>query len=120
MRILCPTISILLPVAYFRFLLDDLGNGAGAYGTATFADGKTQTLFHGHRGVQLNFKRHVVTRHHHLRTFRQLRRSGHVGGAEVKLRPVAVEKRSVTATLLLAQDVNLALELGMGSDRTRL
>ena len=33
---------------------------AGAYRAATLADGKTQTLFHCYRGVQLNFQLYVV------------------------------------------------------------
>src|ERR1700733_15794480 len=115
MRILCPTIlSFLLP------LLNDFADGAGAYRTAAFADGKTQALLHGHWSMQLNLKLHVVARHHHLGAFRQLRRSGHIGGTEVKLRPVTIEERSVTATFFLAQNVNLALELGVRGNRSGL
>src|SRR6185436_7913313 len=39
---------------------------------------------------------------------------------EVELRPVAVEERGVTATLLLLQAVDLRLELGVRGDRARL
>src|ERR1700722_5377797 len=63
--------------------------------------------------MQFNFQLHVVPRHHHLGAFRQLRRPGYVRGAEVKLRAVTIEERGVTATLFLAQNVNLALELGV-------
>src|SRR6202007_807032 len=49
-----------------------------------------------------------------------LRRAGDVGRAEVELRPVAVEERSVTSALLLGQDVDLGLELGVRRDRARL
>jgi len=34
-----------------------------------------------------------VARHHHFGTGRQFDRAGHVGGAEVELRTVAVEER---------------------------
>ena len=47
-------------------------------------------------------------------------RAGHVGRAEVELRPVAVEERRVTAALFLAQHVHLGLELGVRRDRARL
>src|ERR1700723_3219892 len=115
MRILCPTIlSFLLP------LLDDFADGAGAYRTAALADGKTQALLHGHWSMQFNFQLHVVPRHHHLGAFGQLRRAGHVRGAEVKLRAVTIEKRGVTAALFLAQNVNLALELGVRGNGSRL
>src|SRR5580658_4729201 len=101
-------------------LLDDFADGAGAYRAATLADGKTQTLFHRHRGVQLNLQLYVVPWHHHLRAFRQLRRPGYVRCPEVKLRPVAIEERRVTAALFLAQHVNLTLELGVRRNRPRL
>src|SRR5699024_1981750 len=40
--------------------------------------------------------------------------AGHVGGTEVELGTVVVEERGVTAALVLAQDVDLTLELGVG------
>src|SRR6185503_3607498 len=46
--------------------------------------------------------------------------TGHVGGAEVELRPVVGEERGVTTALFLGQDVSLSLELGVRLDRTRL
>ena len=45
----------------------------------------------------------VVARHDHLGALREVDDAGHVGGAEVELRPVAVEERRVAATLLLGQ-----------------
>src|ERR1700728_4489786 len=96
-----------------RSLLDDVGDGAGADGAATLADGEPYALLHGDGSDQLHFQVHVVTRHHHLRTGGQLRHSRHVRRAKVKLRTVAVEERRVTTTLLLRQHVHLALELGV-------
>src|ERR1700733_7953415 len=133
MRILCPTISNpFVPliessglahssrVGQSLWLLDDFADGSGAYGASAFADSETEALFHGDRGVQLDLQLYVVTRHHHFRAFRQLGGSGHVRGAEVKLGPVAVEERGVAAALFLAQNVNLALELGVRRNRTGL
>src|SRR6185437_14202263 len=48
------------------------------------------------------------------------RRAGHVRGAEVELRTVAVEERGMTAALFLAQHIDLALELRVRRNRTRL
>ena len=39
--------------------------------------------------------------------------AGNVGGTEIELRTIVVEKGSVTAALVLGQDVNLAGELGV-------
>ena len=99
-----------------RALLDDLGHDAGADGAAAFADGKAQPFFHGDRGDQLDSHLDVVARHHHLLVLGQLDRAGHVGGAEVELRPVVVEERRVTAALFLAQHVDLGREVGVRLD----
>src|SRR6516162_5906917 len=101
-------------------LLQDLGDPAGADGAAAFPDREPQSLFHGDRLDEQH--RHVgtVTRHHHLRALRQVDHAGHVGGAEVELRPVVVEERRVPAALVLGQDVDLALELGVRGVGARL
>src|SRR4029079_13839596 len=82
-------------------LLDDLGDDSRADGAATLSDGEPQTLVHGDRLDQLDRHLDVVARHHHLRPLGEVGDPGHVGGAEVELRPVAGEERGVTATLLL-------------------
>ncbi len=64
--------------------------------------------------------RDVVARHDHLDALGQVGDAGHVGGAEVELRPVSGEERRVTAALLLLEDVDLGLELGVRRDRARL
>src|SRR5699024_1500303 len=46
--------------------------------------------------------------------------TGDVGGPEVELRTVVRVERVVTSALVLAQDVDLGLELGVRGDRTRL
>src|ERR1700753_3737535 len=101
-------------------LLDDRSDHAGADGTATLADSEPQLLFHRDRHDQVHFHRDVVARHHHLGAFRQMHDTGHVRGAEVELRTIVGEERSVTTALFLGEDVSLSLELGVRLDRTRL
>src|ERR1044071_9518631 len=101
-------------------LLDDRGDDAGADGAATLADGEPETLVHRDRLDQLDRHLDVVTRHHHLRPLGEVGDPGHGGGPEVELRTVTREERSVTATLLLLQAVDLSFELGVRRDRARL
>src|ERR1700759_2300984 len=101
-------------------LLDDLGAPAGADGTATLPDREPQTLVHGDGLDQLHVDVGVVTGHHHLGALRQRHHTGHVGGAEVELRTVVVEERRVPAALVLGQDVDAALELGVRRGGTGL
>src|SRR3954471_16885907 len=101
-------------------LLDDLGDDSRADGAATLADGEPQTLVHGDRLNQLDRHLDVVTRHHHLGPLGEVGDPGHVGGAEVELRPVAGEERGVTTALLLLQAVDLGFEFGVRRDRARL
>src|SRR5690606_22743951 len=107
-------------VPAFNQSAEDLGDHAGADRAATLADCEAELLLHRDRGDQLHLDLDVVARHHHLDAFRQLDGAGHVGGAEVELRPVALEERGVTATLLLAEHVDLATELGVRGDAARL
>ncbi len=59
---------------------------------------------------------HVVAGHDHFGAAQQLGRAGHVGGAEVELRAIAVEERRMTAAFFLGQHVNFRLELGVRRD----
>src|SRR6201995_2418842 len=101
-------------------LLDDLGDPAGADGAAAFADREPQTFVHGDGLDQLDRDVGVVTGHHHFGALRQRHHTGHVGGAEVELRTVVVEERRVPAALVLGQDVDAALELGVRRGGTGL
>src|SRR5690606_29051136 len=98
----------------------NLGNHAGANGTAAFADSEAQTFFHGDRSDQGNNQLDVVARHDHFHTFGQFAGTGHVSGREVELRTVALEERGVTTTFALAQHVDLGFELGVRLDGARL
>src|ERR1017187_3409020 len=115
-----PTNYSLLATPYSPLLLDDACDDAGTDGAAAFADRETQLFFHRDRHDQVNFHRDVVARHHHLGALGQMHDAGHVGGAEVELRPVVGEERGVTTALLLGQNVGLGLELGVRLHRTRL
>ena len=101
-------------------LLDDLGNDAGADGTTAFTNREAQTFFHGDRSDQLDGDRHVVARHDHFLVGGQLDGTGHVRRTEVELRTVVVEERRVTAAFVLAQNVDLAGEIGRASCRERV
>ena len=103
-----------------RVLLDDLGDATGADGAATLTDGEPQALLHGDRLDQLDRHLGVVAGHDHLGALGQGHDAGDVGGAEVELRAVVVEERRVPATLVLGQDVDLRLELGVRGDRAGL
>src|SRR5699024_5500765 len=100
--------------------LNDLADDAGTNGTATLTDSETQALFHSDSGQQLNAHDNVIARHAHLGALGQRDDAGHVGGAEVELRTIVGEERGVTAAFFLGQDVDLALELGVGMDGTGL
>src|SRR6478672_12458251 len=101
-------------------LLDDADDGAGADGPATLADGEALADLEGDRGDQLDAHLDVVAGHDHLGPVGQPDGPGHVGGAQVELRPVAVVEGGMAAALLLGQDVDLGRELGVGLDRARL
>ena len=103
-----------------HLLGDDLGNHAGADGTAAFADCEAQTFFHRDRSDQLDGDRHVVAWHDHFFVCRQLDRTGHVSRTEVELRTVVVEERGVTAAFVFRQDVDLTGEVVVRLDRARL
>ncbi len=95
------------------YLLDNLGYHARTHCAATLANRKTQTVFHRNRCYQRRNHLHIVTRHHHLNTFRQLNRTRYVRRPEVKLRPITLKERRVTPALFLRQNVHLCLKLGV-------
>src|ERR1035437_2100720 len=78
-------------------LLDDFCDGAGTDGAATFADGELEALVHGHGSDELAGDRDGITGHHHFHAFGQGDVAGHVGRAEVELRTIALEERSVAS-----------------------
>src|SRR4051795_12401387 len=101
-------------------LLDDLGDAAGAHGTAALADREPQPLIHRDRLAQLDSDRHIVTRHPHLRPRRQLDRARHIRRPEKELRTIVVEERLMPPTLLLRQHIHLTLEIRVRRNAPRL
>src|SRR5438132_27535 len=101
-------------------LLDHLDRHAGSDRAATFTDGEAHPLLDRDRGDELDLHVDVVARHHHLGAFGQLDLAGHVRGPHVELRAVALEERRVPAALLLGQDVDPRVELGVRLDRAGL
>ena len=122
-----PEVSIAIenPPENFRgiflseILAVDLGNNAGTNGTAAFTDSETQAFLDGDGGDQLNIHLDVIARHAHLDALGQGDDAGHVGGTEIELRTVVVEEGGMTAAFVLGQDVNLAMELGVGIEWSR-
>jgi hypothetical protein len=96
--------------------LVDLDDNAGADGTAALADSEAEALLDGDGGDQLDLHVDVIAGHAHLNALGQIDDAGDVGGAEVELGTIVVEERSVTAALVLGQNVDLADELGVGMD----
>src|SRR5207248_1441849 len=94
-------------------LLDDLRDPARTDGAAALPDRELEAFLHRDGLDQLDPHLGVVARHDHLRAFRQVDHAGHVRGAEVELWPVVVEERRVPTALVLGQDVDLTLELGV-------
>src|SRR5919107_1563335 len=77
----------------------DAGDGAGADGPATLADGEALADLEGDRGDQLDAHLDVVAGHDHLGALGQHDRPGHVGRAQVELGPVAVVERGMAPAL---------------------
>ena len=69
---------------------------------------------------QLDGHLNVVARHAHLGASRKLANAGNVGCSEVELRTIVVEERSMTAALILGQNVHLSGELLMALYGTAL
>src|SRR6195952_927215 len=101
-------------------LLVDLDDPAGANGAATLTDGEPKALLHGDGLNQLDRHLGVVAGHDHLGARGQRDDARHVRGPEVELGTVVVEERRVPATLVLREDVDRSLEVGVRGDRTGL
>ena len=95
-----PRLCSILNPASSILLLDNFSDDTRADGSATFTYCEAQPFFHRNRLDQRHGDGDVVSRHHHFSAFRQFDAACHVGGAEVKLRPIAVKERGVTATFV--------------------
>src|SRR5438105_7549326 len=101
-------------------LFDYIRHGTGADRAAAFTYREAQPLLHRNRRDQFNLHLHVVSRHHHLDSLRQMRDPSHVSCSKVELRPVAREEWRVPATFFLGQHVCFSLELRVRRDRAGL
>src|SRR3989344_4999635 len=99
---------------------NDLGDHSGTHRLTSLSDGKTHLVFERDGAHELHLEGHGVARHDHFHAFLQGHLTGYVRGADVKLRLVACEKRSVTATFLLCEDVDRRLKLSVWLNRARL
>src|SRR5690348_14279451 len=100
-------------------LLDNLGHGACTHRVAAFPDRKPQPLLQRYRRDQCDLCAHIISRHHHLHSRRQLHVSRHVRRPEIKLRPVSRKEWRVPPALFLRQHVRFRLELRVRRDRSR-
>src|SRR4026209_371551 len=92
-------------------LFDNFGDDTGTDGETTFADGELGTLLKRHRHDQLHRQVHIVSRHHHLHTFRQGDVARHIHRADVELRSIPTEECLVPPTLFLLQHIHLRQKL---------
>src|ERR1700722_11521244 len=92
-------------------LFQDFRHDACADGFPALTDRKAQTFLYRNRTDQLHRHLDVVAGHDHLRALGQLNHPRHIGGAKIKLRPIAFEERRVTTALLLRQHIHLTLKV---------
>ena len=95
-------------------LLVDSDYSAGAYGSAALTDSEAETYLDSDRSDKLNVHLYVIAGHAHLCALGKRNGTGNVSGSEIELGTIVVEERSMTAALVLGQNVNLAAELGVG------
>src|SRR2546428_9339723 len=84
---------------------------ARADGVPAFTDGEPESLFERDRSPERDFKVDVITRDDPLAALGQLHVAGHIGGPDVELGPVPVDKRRVAGPLFLREGVDLSVEL---------
>ena len=81
-----------------QLLLDDLGDDARTYGTATLTNREAKPFVHRDRHDHVDRDSDVLTRHAHLGALGQVDDARYVRRAEVELRTVSVEERRVSTT----------------------
>ena len=99
-------------------LFDDAGDDTRTNGLATFTDSETVVVVHGDRSEQFHLEGDSITRHDDFFVSWELNFTGHISSAEVELWFVALGERSVAATFLFLQDVNLGFKLGVWGNAT--
>ena len=92
-----PRLNVLASV---KLLFYNLSNNTCANCTSAFSNSKTKPVFHRNRMNQLNSHLHVITRHHHLSTRRQLTSASHIRCTEVKLWTITFKEWCMTTTFI--------------------
>ena len=92
-------------------LLKNLGDNTRTHGPTAFADSEFQTVVHGNRRDEFDLDVDVVPGHNHLRAVWEFHDASHVGGSEIKLRPVTVKEWGVPPAFLLGENVGLSIKL---------
>src|SRR3989338_6673026 len=93
---------------------------AGADRLPAFANSEALFLFKCDRSEEFPFEGHGVARHDQLLTFGERHFYGDIRRADVELRLVAGEERRVATALILGEDVDLGVKVGVRSNRTAL
>src|SRR2546421_5148846 len=101
-------------------LFNYIRDRTGAHRAAAFTDREAQSLLHRNRRDQFNLHLHIVARHHHLYSLRQVRHTGNVSCPKVKLRPVAGKERRGPPSFFLGQHVSFNFKLPGPRDAPRL
>ena len=101
-------------------LFNDAYNSTRTNGSSAFTDSETKTLLHSYWMNQLYGHLYVIARHTHLNTRWQIANASNVSCSEVELWTIVVEERSMTAALVLCQNVNLSGKLVVALNRTWL
>src|SRR6266496_5556876 len=101
-------------------LFGDVGDSTGTDGAAALSNREPEAFLHGDRLDQLDLHVGGVARHDHLGALGKGDDTSDVRGPEVELRAVVVEERRVPPALVLGQDVDRRLELGMRGRRAGL
>ena len=98
-------------------LFVDFDNNTGTDGSAAFTDSEAETFFDCDRLDKFNIHLDVIAGHAHFSAFGKGDNTGNVSSSEEELRTIVVEERSMTATFVFLEDVNLSAESFMRMNR---
>ena len=98
-------------------LLNNLCHHTSPHSPAAFSKSKPETLFNSNVEHKLNSEGSIIPRHNKFLPLGEGDGSGHVACSDVHLRLVVCDKRFVSSTLFLFQNVNLQRKKTMWSKR---
>src|SRR5262245_42471978 len=90
--------------------LSDTSDDTRADSPPSFANREVSADVDGDRLVEFDEHDGMIAGHHHFVIVRQIDLTGDLGRLEKELRLVTSEERSVSASLVLAQNVNVSFE----------